>query len=529
VAREARIADYSRPRASMRASPELGTGVASVAESLRGKDDGSVAYLAREFAANATAGSAQAWAQFSEAAAGATEAAGDAAGLDAVAKFGRHTADAAKEFQRMARGPEGDSIVQQAFASVVNNAVLLPFGAATVPLMGLQQAGQSYAEARKAGKSPLDALDRAAWMGVAEGLGEKFSVPTLQRAFATALRAGGTSKELAHTLAQYAIKEQIGEQATTAFQDLYDKAGIGGLRPDMTLEDYLHDAVQTAKVTLLQSTLMGAGAGGLRKLAVALDTPAARARRADAENTALFDRYFTPPPGDGGAPMPPTKARSASIERFGELAAAHGLDPDAEKEVRTAAAAMPSGEVPGFLTRVTRALTGRGLFAKPVDAGAVQALEATLSPPAEGAEGEQAAAVQDAAQQAAADEAAGAAPGRTQEVVPGAAGAALDRKWTAFAHESGTLDIPREQMPQVAAEHRGALVNFLAARGVAHEVEQDVAPELQRRSASSARRRCRPRATSPAATAPSSSRRTTTSSTARISGSPSSRPANRSR
>lgn len=42
------------------------------------------------------------------------------------------------------------------------------------------------------------------------------------------------------------------------------------------------------------------------------------------------------------------------------------------------------------------------------------------------------------------------------------------QEWQAFDSESGTLGIPRAEMPQVKAEHRGPMVNFLAARGITH-------------------------------------------------------------
>ena len=41
----------------------------------------------------------------------------------------------------------------------------------------------------------------------------------------------------------------------------------------------------------------------------------------------------------------------------------------------------------------------------------------------------------------------------------------IDREWSAFAPETGTLGVPRAQMPQIRAE-RGALANFLKARGI---------------------------------------------------------------
>jgi hypothetical protein len=46
--------------------------------------------------------------------------------------------------------------------------------------------------------------------------------------------------------------------------------------------------------------------------------------------------------------------------------------------------------------------------------------------------------------------------------------------WHEFPKETGTLGVPRSQMPQIRAEHRGAMVNFLNARGISHEqVEVD--------------------------------------------------------
>ncbi len=42
----------------------------------------------------------------------------------------------------------------------------------------------------------------------------------------------------------------------------------------------------------------------------------------------------------------------------------------------------------------------------------------------------------------------------------------INKNWTAFGPESGTLGVPRAEMPQIKSEHRGALVNFLQARGV---------------------------------------------------------------
>lgn len=55
----------------------------------------------------------------------------------------------------------------------------------------------------------------------------------------------------------------------------------------------------------------------------------------------------------------------------------------------------------------------------------------------------------------------------------------IDKEWTAFSPESGTLNIPRADMPQVKAEHRGAMVNFLNARGIGHVQETVPASTLK--------------------------------------------------
>ena len=52
-------------------------------------------------------------------------------------------------------------------------------------------------------------------------------------------------------------------------------------------------------------------------------------------------------------------------------------------------------------------------------------------------------------------------------------------EWAAFPPESQTLGIPRADMPQIKAAHRGALANFLQARGITHTTETIDAGELK--------------------------------------------------
>lgn len=48
--------------------------------------------------------------------------------------------------------------------------------------------------------------------------------------------------------------------------------------------------------------------------------------------------------------------------------------------------------------------------------------------------------------------------------------------WEQFGPHTGSLGIPRTSMPQVQSAHRGAMVNFLNARGIEHDSEQTVNP-----------------------------------------------------
>lgn len=58
---------------------------------------------------------------------------------------------------------------------------------------------------------------------------------------------------------------------------------------------------------------------------------------------------------------------------------------------------------------------------------------------------------------------------RATEEQEDTAPAATEGAWQPFPTESGTLGVPRAQMPQIKSEHRGALVQYLKARGVEHE------------------------------------------------------------
>jgi hypothetical protein len=59
------------------------------------------------------------------------------------------------------------------------------------------------------------------------------------------------------------------------------------------------------------------------------------------------------------------------------------------------------------------------------------------------------------------------------------AGEQIDKEWTAFADNTGTLKIPRAEMPQIKAEHRGAMVQFMKGRDITHEQDTVQADTLK--------------------------------------------------
>jgi hypothetical protein len=146
------------------------------------------------------------------------------------------------------------------------------FGNASIALSSGVSAANAYGEARQAGKNPDQAAERAAVNFAAEFLGEKIALPAFKNVIGR-MGGSGSAKEFAEAVGGFVAKDVAGEQATTAVQDLYEKFGSGGLRPNMTVKDYLDDVVQTFKVTIGQAALMGGAGLASRKYQQATDTP----------------------------------------------------------------------------------------------------------------------------------------------------------------------------------------------------------------------------------------------------------------
>lgn len=191
-------------------------------------------------------------------------------------------------------------------------AVLGGPAAATVGLgaMFAQVAGQEYTQGRQAGLKQGDALERAAFMGTAEVVGERFALPGAKRFADALLKSGIPTKELVPRFAAYLAKENVGEQITTGMQFGYDALAAAGLKPGSTVEDYLRAVGDTAVQTTIQTLLTGAGG---RALQIATGEAAdARAQEAAAQGA--------------------DDARAAALAKWGDFNALLALSPKGPTE-----------------------------------------------------------------------------------------------------------------------------------------------------------------------------------------------------
>ena len=123
-----------------------------------------------------------------------------------------------------------------------------------------QTVAEEYGNGKAAGQSMSQALPRAAFMGVAEWVGERASLPApLMKGFKELVK-GVPADEIMPVFARYLAKENAAEQVTTAMQFGTDKWAPFGLTPNATLADYLKAVGDTFYQTTAQTLVMG-GAG----------------------------------------------------------------------------------------------------------------------------------------------------------------------------------------------------------------------------------------------------------------------------
>jgi hypothetical protein len=161
--------------------------------------------------------------------------------------------------------PKSDGLIESSWYSGMQslglNAIILAGsvasgGGATPALigMGLSQGGQSYGEARDAGRAVPESLAFGASQGIIEAGTEMIGMPALF----SILKPG----KFAAKAAEYLVKDQGGEQIATHLQDLNEWAV---LHPEKTLGDYLQERPIAAIQTALATAFGGGGQVALMK------------------------------------------------------------------------------------------------------------------------------------------------------------------------------------------------------------------------------------------------------------------------
>lgn len=388
--------DVMRYEAGLRNAPSLTPGAEpgfvdrALASTVRKPLDNSVTGALVETAGDAGRGVLKASNTLAQSAWGAVKAGADAVGAERLGDVADASVKAADRNEaRLTNARDPNSLTDKVFASTFTS-VPLVLGVPGAPIRAImaQSAAQEYGQSRARGLDPNASAERAVWFGLAEGIGERFGMPQLQKLFSRAA-AQATNKEMGHILADMLVKEQVGEQVTTALQSGYEAMGQHGQKPGMTLADYLNDVADTAKVTLGQSLLTGGLAGAVKKgasaqsnatkLAGALDqdiheTPDEALNRAiDASpyGAARQAGFHVDPPVTTDAPI---AQRKKTEDLFRNAADTVGMAPAAVDAAVKAAQTRPLGQVAGFFQRFVRSARDRGLSAADLDPAVNDAL-----------------------------------------------------------------------------------------------------------------------------------------------------------
>lgn len=207
-----------------------------------------------------------------------------------------------------------DSTAQQ--APTIATAVLT--GGMSTPIalsaMFVQQFGQAYSEGRKDGLDSNTASQRAAWMGLAEMLGEAPGFGTQLKLIRGALKTAPL-EQLKGWVINTAKKEVPGEQFTLAMQTFGDIEGVTpfGTKQTPSPEQYLQMMADTLVQTVGQSALMGGVSTAVGKGAQLYT-----GRKTEGEQQEVPDLENIKGP-EGEVPAPPTnleleKTRNKDIE-----------------------------------------------------------------------------------------------------------------------------------------------------------------------------------------------------------------------
>jgi hypothetical protein len=205
-----------------------------------------------------------------------------------------------------------DSTAQQ--APTIATAVLT--GGMSTPIalsaMFVQQFGQAYSEGRKDGLDSNTASQRAAWMGLAEMLGEAPGFGTQLKLIRGALKTAPL-EQLKGWVINTAKNDIPGEQFTLAMQTFGDIEGVTpfGTKQTPSPEQYLQMMADTLVQTVGQSALMGGVSTAVGKgaqLYTGRKTEGEQQEVPDLENIKGPEGEVPAPPVQAAPPAPPVQA-----------------------------------------------------------------------------------------------------------------------------------------------------------------------------------------------------------------------------
>jgi hypothetical protein len=353
--------------------------------------------------------------------------------------------------------------------------------ALTLSAMFMKAFGSEYSDGKERGLDQDDAAKRAALMGAFEVIGERFGLGKQLDMLRSSARGVDTNM-LSEWMANTIKKEVPGELLTTTGQFGVDKMDGIGLNQKAGLKDYIEQVGDTVLQTVIQGGIMSAGAGtvnGLRR-----GRPDDGSNEAEAQRQAALNRWATNGLTTGAQRqrqvadiVQPTQAPEVTIA---DISSAETVDDAINAAAEIVSRPIQTSELP--------------------TAADIDALEAqydinpvaTDLPAVDGSvRGDRlAGGIEPGIQQQATETGAlldGAIAGAEVAQVDGAAGVpSADRTvdaqpalesyqdesgetWWRLPADAGVRTVPRSEMPSIPSTARGALVNFLSARGIPHQ------------------------------------------------------------
>jgi hypothetical protein len=368
---------------------------------------------------------------------------------------------------------------------MVAGAPLGPIGA-LVPGVGVSLS-QAAGSADEAGITGVDKLrhvfTQGAWEAVPELVAQKLGLGGAEQLLADAFRRGGESGlKLAVKELIKAQPQEVGTELVTSFGQAAEDKRAGVDQTDWSAEQAANIAVDTTLQTLLLT-----GAAGAPRVAMAALVDRAQGQEAPAQAQDYNRKRLVELGGDPGT-LPPPASASAPV------ADPSALDqPLVAEQPQADPLAMVRELLQGITNAQAPAVPGQSAadagpakppaapIATPMAAGAKE-VPVPAAPVAQGKPEpiQETAAPAPTGQPAVSSSIEKGIPNGQEDQGQAEAETLLKKpetgEWKPFPADSGTLGVPRDEMPQIKSEQRGALSNFLRSRGIEWSREDGVDP-----------------------------------------------------